>query len=400
MTNIYEVIIIGGGASGLMCAATTSKKKCSTLLLEHNNSFGKKILISGGGRCNFTNINTSYANFVSENTNFSKSALANYTANDFIELVNKHSIEFYEKKLGQLFCTQSAKNILNLLITECENNNAILKCNVSIKEVIQNDNKFTVKTNKETFTCSNLVIASGGLSIPKIGASDFGYKIAKQFGHKVTKLFPALDGFRLDKELDFFKDLAGNSFECTITTQDQMSFKESILFTHKGLSGPVSLQASLHWKVNESIYINLLPSINLFEAIKQIKQGSKPVRIKKILTPHLPNKFIECFLNYYSIENKSPQEMSIKEIIKIDKLFHRWEIFPHSTIGYNKAEVTRGGVSTKELSSKTMESKLCKGLYFIGEVVDVTGWLGGFNFQWAWSSAFAAGMNIAHSNDQ
>jgi len=394
LQKTYDVIIIGGGASGLMCALSSSKENLSTLLLEHNSSFGKKILISGGGRCNFTNTQSSFENFVSENLHFSKSALAQYTPEDFLELVHAHKIEFYEKKLGQLFCKNSAREILEMLLSECARYNAELQSSTKVQSIQKVEDTFHVQTEKTTYFSKNLVIATGGLSIPKIGASDFGYKIAKEFGHKVTKLHPALDGFRLDQDLDFFKELSGSSLECLIQTKNKKSFQENILFTHKGLSGPAALQASLHWKIGEEIKIDLLPQLSLEDELLKEKERKSLKNIKNLIAAFLPKKFVDHFFSFYKIPNTEITNTSNEKIKEIAQQFHNWRIKPHSTVGYNKAEVTRGGISTKELSSKTLESKLCKGLYFIGEVVDVTGWLGGYNFQWAWASAHAASKGI------
>lgn len=393
----FDAIIVGAGAAGLMCAFQASLRGRKILLLDHSAQMGGKILISGGGRCNFTNKNVSSLNFVSENTHFAKSALTRFSSEEFLELVKKHKIDFYEKKLGQLFCKNSARDILNMLEKECHNHNVEIKLAVSIQSVKKDNDLFQLQLGPTIYTAPSLVVATGGLSIPKLKSSDWGYRIAKQFSLKVTKTAPALDGFVLGDDLSDkkIKELSGLSIDCCMTT-NKMSFRENLLFTHKGLSGPVSLQCSLHWNSGDEIQINLLPDLKIEDILKKNKEEKQKTQFKNYLAQLLPLRFAETFIELYfkSIAETPLCQLSDKSILEISKKIHSWTIIPQSTVGYSKAEVTRGGVDTNELSSKTMESKKVSGLYFIGEVVDVTGWLGGYNFQWAWSSAWAAAQNL------
>jgi predicted Rossmann fold flavoprotein len=338
-----------------MCAIEAGKRGRSVLVLERNDAAGKKIRISGGGRCNFTNVHTTPDNFISGNPNFHKSALARYTPNDFIALVKRHRIAFHEKKLGQLFCDGASQQIIDMLKAECASVNAgiLLNCRV---ESIRKRERFALHTSEGEFECSSLVVATGGLSIPKLGATDFGYTVARQFGLKVTELKPALVGLVLDPELKPFLDLHGVSLDAVVRC-GRVSFRENILFTHRGLSGPAILQISSYWNAGNTITFDLLPD-------------EKPVKA-------LPRRFMQVWNGQVTPEK-----------------LHEWSVIPRRTEGYPKAEVTLGGVDTRELSSQTMESKKVQGLYFIGEVVDVTGHLGGFNFQWAWASGFAAGQVV------
>lgn len=380
----FDVIIIGGGAAGLFCAIEAGKRGRRTLLIEHNSQIGRKILISGGGRCNFTNKEVSANNFISQNPHFCKSALARYTPQDFIELVKKHKIQFYEKKLGQLFCRESSRNIVEMLLMECEKVKVEIKVNCSVKNVSKNE-KFSVETNQGIFESESLVIATGGLSFPKIGATDFGYKIARQFGLKIVETRPSLVPLVFANQN--FSKLAGVSID-SIVKSGKREFRENILFTHRGLSGPAILQISNYWQKEKPISIDLLPNENALQILEN-NQTSKQ-NLDNFLSKFLPNRFAESFIG----NSKPINQISKKDISKIAESLNNWQVLFNETEGYHKAEVTLGGVSTDELSSQTMESKKVKGLFFIGEVMDVTGWLGGYNFQWAWSSGFACGQEV------
>ena len=384
----FDVIIIGAGAAGLFCAAEAGKRGRKVLVIEHNAQVGRKILISGGGRCNFTNIYTKPENFISNNPHFCKSALARYTPNDFIELVKKHKIEFYEKKLGQLFCRESSRLIVEMLLQECRKAKVEIRTNCSVKEVSKN-NLFEIETNQGIFTSESLIIASGGLSFPKIGATDFGYRVARQFGHKVVGTKPSLVALVFAGEKNF-SPLAGISVDSIVST-GRASFRENILFTHRGLSGPAILQISNYWQKEKAVAIDLLPSENAFELLEKNRESRQ--NLDNFLSRFLPNRFAEIF-TARQFSNKPLYQLNKKEIEQIAAKLNNWQVKFGETEGYHKAEVTRGGIDTNELSSQTMESKKVTGLYFIGEVVEVTGWLGGYNFQWAWASGFAAGQSI------
>jgi predicted Rossmann fold flavoprotein len=383
----YDVIIIGAGAAGLMCAIVAGKRGRKVLIIEHAEKIGKKILISGGGRCNFTNIDAKPENFISENLHFSKSALARYTPQDFLSLVEKHNIKYHEKKLGQLFCNTSAKEIIAMLQKECDDAGVEIKVNCTVTGIIKNE-KFTIKTNIGDFEPESVVIASGGISIPQMGATDFGYKIAKQFGLNLTKILPGLVPFVIKNNP--FAELSGVSVDSVVSCNGT-SFRENILFTHKGLSGPAILQISSYWNDGNEISINLLPDKNITQLIEDSKASK--IELLNLLSQHLPKRFAEKWCELY-FKSKLINRLSEKDIKLISDKLHSFKIIPDGTEGFGKAEVTKGGIDTGELSSKTMESKKVKGLYFIGEVVDVTGWLGGYNFQWAWASAYAAGQFV------
>jgi predicted Rossmann fold flavoprotein len=389
-----EVIIIGAGAAGLMCAIEAGKRHRQALVLEHTNKAGKKILMSGGGRCNFTNYNITAENYISHNPHFCKSALSGYSQWDFIDLVNRHHIPFHEKKQGQLFCDNKSKDILEMLLAECEINNVTIRLNTKIENINQiDDYHFMVKTNQGNFHCQSLVIASGGLSMPSMGSSPFGYKIAEQFGIKVWPTRAGLVPLTLhntDKEK--LSALSGIAVPSVVSTMQQ-SFRDNILFTHRGISGPAILQISSYWHPGEKIIINLLPEINLMAQLNIHKHQQPQKQLKTIMSDYLPKRLIETFLTFELAEKKLlalPQS----ELAQVAKQFTTWVLSPNATEGYRTAEVTLGGVDCDALSSKTMTVKQVKGLYFIGEAVDVTGWLGGFNFQWAWSSGWAAGQVV------
>lgn len=385
----FDAIIIGGGAAGLFCAAEAGKRGRKVLVIEHNVQVGRKILISGGGRCNFTNTGTKAENFISKNPHFCKSALARYTPQDFIELVKKHRIEFYEKKLGQLFCKESSRLIVEMLLAECRIGKVEIRTNCSVKKIEKNE-FFEIETNQGIFVSESLVIATGGLSFPKIGATDFGYKIARQFGLKIVETRPSLVPLVFEKVEQSFKKLAGVSID-TIVSSGKNSFRENMLFTHRGLSGPAILQISNYWQKEKAVSFDLLPdadALELFEKNRESKQN-----LDNFLSKFLPNRFAEIF-TAENFPNKPLNQLSRKEFEKIAENINNWQVKFNETEGFHKAEVTLGGVDTNEISSQTMEVKHIKNLYFIGEITDVTGWLGGYNFQWAWSSAFAAAQSL------
>jgi len=386
----YDVIIIGGGAAGLFCAIEAGKRGRRVIVLEHSERVGKKIAISGGGRCNFTNAWTSPDNFLSANPHFCKSALARYTPTDFISLVERYNIPYYEKKLGQLFCRDSSQRIIDLLLSECEDARVKVHCGCQVLDVSK-DGVFALVTNQGRLTAESLVIATGGLSIPPLGATDFGYRIARKFGLRIEEVRPALVPFTLAANvLQEFSPLSGISVDAVVQTNGA-EFRENILLTHRGLSGPAILQASLYWKPDAAILIDLLPDIDMHDLLKS-KQDSD-LQLVNVLAEHLPRRFAQAWCKMF-VDSRQVKQLNEAELQGISNSLHRFEIRPAGTEGFRKAEVTAGGVSTSELSSQTMEARNVPGLYFIGEVVDVTGELGGYNFQWAWSSAYAAGQNV------
>jgi predicted Rossmann fold flavoprotein len=380
----FDAVIIGAGAAGLFCAMEAGKRGRRVALLEHADRVGKKILISGGGRCNFTNIHTRPDNFISANPHFAKSALARFTPADFIALVEKHRIAYHEKTLGQLFCDRSAQEIVSMLEAECTSANISTFLNCRILGVQRADG-FTVQTASTEFHAPVLVIAAGGLSIPKMGATSFGYDLARQFGLKIIPTKPGLVPLVLsEKDRKRYCDLAGVSSEVIASAADH-AFREKFLFTHRGLSGPAILQISSYWQKDSPIHLDIAPGCNVTEAIQGAKFRTLTAA-RNALQGVLPKRFAERWLEW-----NGPSAWTNQGIAELEDKLHDWQIIPTTTEGYEKAEVTTGGVDTGELSSKTMESKRVPGLYFIGEVVDVTGHLGGFNFQWAWASAAAAG---------
>ncbi|HQZ94924.1 MAG TPA: NAD(P)/FAD-dependent oxidoreductase [Pyrinomonadaceae bacterium] len=383
----YDSIIIGGGAAGLFCAFSAGRRGKKVLVLEHNAEVGRKILISGGGRCNFTNIHTKPENFISQNPHFCKSALSRYSPQDFVNLVQKHKIAYYEKKLGQLFCRDSSRAIVEMLLAECRAARVEIKTGGSVTGVEKN-NTFTVETSNGIFESKTLVVACGGLSFPKIGATDLGYRIARQFKLKIVETRPSLVALVLDGSS--YSSLAGVSLD-TVVTAGKTSFRENILFTHRGLSGPAILQISNYWSNGGSISIDLLPDSNAIELLEKGRASNQ--NIGNYLSQFIPQRFTKDFAER-NFPNKPLSHLNKKDLEKIGKSLNNWQVKFRETEGYDRAEVTLGGVSTAELSSQTMESKKIPGLYFIGEVVDVTGWLGGYNFQWAWASAFAAASAI------
>lgn len=393
MNNLYDVIIIGGGAAGLMAASTSSKRGFKTLVLEGNKILGRKILISGGGRCNFTNLYTESNNYLSSNSHFHKSALKRFSPYDFLDLIQKHKIEYFEKKDGQLFCKTSAREIISLLENECNEGGAEIIMSAKVHSVKKTEN-FEIDSSKGIFSARNIIIATGGLPISQIGATDFGLKVAKLFGHSLKDTNPALVPFTLSEDLlNETSKLSGVSLEAKITTKSN-SIIEDILFTHKGLSGPGVLQASLYWNRGERLFLDFLPRVSEEEFLQLFRKHSKK-SVDSVLKMILPKRFVEFWCQFEQISlTKKVAEYSKKDHLDIINNIKSFEVRPSGTEGYRKAEVMKGGVCTDDISSKTMESKKTKGLYFVGEVVDVTGQLGGFNFQWAWASGNAAGSSI------
>ena len=389
----YDVIVIGAGAAGLMCAIEAGKRGRSVLLIDHANKVGKKILMSGGGRCNFTNYYIEPERYISHNPHFHKSALSRYTQWDFIKLVESHNIPYHEKTLGQLFCDDKAKDIVNMLLVECGKHKVQIRLKTSVNKIEKKDT-FIVTTSFDTLSAESLVIATGGLSIPTMGASPFGYEVAKQFGLKVWPTRAALVPFTLqlaDKEK--YAELSGISAEAIVSSVSN-SFQENILFTHRGLSGPAILQISSYWNPGETVGINFFPNKNLKQTLLQYKQENNQQKIKTILSEDLSKRMLQQLIPT-SIAESTLSNLSHKAIEELSEALHNWEIKPGGTEGYRTAEVTLGGVDCDAVSSKTMECNTVPNLYFIGEVLDVAGWLGGYNFQWAWASAHAAGTAIA-----
>lgn len=392
MMTDFDAIIIGGGASGLMCAIAAGQRGRRVLLLERAEKVGKKILISGGGRCNFTNLHVSAENYLSKNPHFCKSALSRFTPADFIALVEKHGIRYHEKTAGQLFCDGSAAEIVQMLLAECAAAGVEIQTGCTV-ESIRQDEVFSVRTNFGEYRAASLVIATGGLSIPKMGATDFGLRVAKQFGLKVVPPSPGLVGLRLGgAELRALDGLSGVSVTAEVSCGGQ-SFREAILFTHHGLSGPAILQISNYWRRGQSITINFLPDVDLAELISERQKTHPNATLKTPLSEWLPKRLVQRWLAP-PFDTKKLKQLLPNEVDAVVRAFQAWEVSPTGTEGFKKAEVTRGGVDTAELSSKTFETKRVRGLFFIGETVDVTGWLGGYNFQWAWASGWCAGQFV------
>lgn len=393
-----DVLIIGAGASGLYCAMTAAQRGRSVLVVDHANKAGKKILMSGGGRCNFTNYVVEPENFIGDNGHFCKSALTRYNPWEFIGLVEKHGIPYHERDYGQLFCDDSSKDILNLLLDECSEAGAKVQLKtdiITIKSLPQSNDKqgFIVETSKGTIYCHSLVIATGGLSIPTMGATGFGYEVAQQFGHQIIPTSAGLVPFTFtDKVGDMIASLAGISLD-VVAFNERISFPRPMLFTHRGLSGPAMLQLSNYWQVGEAIHINLVPNVDIGELLQQAKAQHPKQLIRSVLSEYFPKKLLLALQDLHWSDFKDKELANIKDetLITLGDKINNWTIKPSGTEGYRTAEVTRGGVNTDEVSSKTFESKLQPNLYFIGEVLDVTGWLGGYNFQWAWASGKACG---------
>jgi len=392
---IYDVIIIGAGAAGLMCATTAAKRGKKTLILDHAKRPGKKILISGGGRCNFTNYYIEPEKFICENPHFCKSALSQYTQWDFIALVEQYKIAYHEKTLGQLFCDDSAKDILNMLLSECENEGVTSEYQIDVlsTEKIEPD-LFKIETNKGVFNCKSLVIATGGLSMPKLGATSFAFKTAENFGLNVLPTRAGLVPFTLPPELKTpLSDVSGVSLPISVSSGG-MSFNEDLLVTHRGLSGPAILQISSYWEPGSDISINLLPNANFNEVLSEAIINNPNQTLLVFLSTLFARRFSEKLISILNFENIPINQLSKVKRAGIESNITNWLIKPSGTEGYRTAEITLGGVDTDQLSSKTMEVKSIKGLFFIGECIDVNGWLGGYNFQWAWSSGWVAGQNV------
>lgn len=386
-----DVLIIGAGAAGLMCGIEAAKRKRSVLILDHSNKPGKKILLSGGGRCNFTNLNTSPNNYLSQNPNFCISALKRYTPYHFLDLVNYYKTPYHEKTFGQLFCDHSSKDILDILLTECKKYRAEIRLQCHI-ESIKKQQQFHISTNLGHFNAASLVIATGGLSFPTMGASPFGYRVAEQFGLNVLPVRAGLVPLTLqEKDLQNFSDLSGVSVLVNAKAK-KMSFKENLLFTHRGLSGPSILQISSYWQSPDPLTIDWLPEIDWDSFVLEKKQLRPKAELKTILAEILTQRVANRFADLNDFPNKPLNQLSDKQLKQIGEFLKNWPIKPNGTEGYRTAEVTLGGIDTDELSSKTMMSKKHEGLFFIGEVVDVTGQLGGYNFQWAWASGHCAGQ--------
>lgn len=386
----YDVIIIGAGAAGLMCAATAGYRGRRVLVLDHANKPGKKILMSGGGRCNFTNLNSTPANFLSDNPHYCISALKRYTPQDFLELVDRHGIEHEEKAPGQLFCKDSAKDILNMLLTECEWAGAEVRMKTAVDRITETDSGYRLRVGSGDLTCESLVIATGGLSIPTMGATAFGYRVAEQFGLHILPTRAGLVPFTLQPELkEQLAPLSGVSCPVDVQCHDQ-HFREPMLVTHRGLSGPAMLQISSFWEPGDSLAINLLPACQIKDDLLSLRKTRPQSTIANYLTQHLPKRFAQAFNELHGWTGPL-QGYKNSDIEQVADTLGQWSIKPSGTEGYRTAEVTLGGVDTRQLSSKTMAVLERPNLYFIGEVVDVTGHLGGHNFQWAWASGVAAG---------
>ena len=391
MTKKYDVVIVGAGAAGMMSAIEAGKRGRKVLLVDHEKKIGEKIRIYGGGRCNFTNINTQPSKFISKNPKFVISALKQYTQNDFINLVKKHNIKFHEKKLGQLFCDKSAQQIVDMLLLECQRANVTLMKETIITDVNKQDNHYFIAVDNDKYFCSSLIIATGGLSVPKIGASKFGYDIAKKFNMDIVETLPALVPLTFnEKILAICKELSGLSLEA-IVFFNKTFFQEGMLFTHRGLSGPSILQISSYWKMGDNIRINLSPKIDISKLLEREKKLNPKKDINIILSEILPKRLVSIICKENKISGNI-SELSNKVLRQLSGSINTWVVNPIGSEGYRTAEVTLGGVNTNEISSKTMMSKKNPGLFFIGEVVDVTGHLGGYNFQWAWSSGYVAGQ--------
>ena len=379
----------------MFCAAQAGQRGLRVLLLDNGKKAGRKILMSGGGRCNFTNLYTEPAAYLSQNPHFCKSALARYTQWDFIDLVNRHGIAWHEKTLGQLFCDDSAQQIVDLLLAECEKGQVTLRLRTEIISVERDETGYTLTLNGTTVQAAKLVVASGGLSMPGLGASPFGYQLAQQFGLEVLPTRAGLVPFTLHKPLlEQLQALSGVALPTTITAQDGTLFKEAMLFTHRGLSGPAVLQISSYWQAGEFVHVDLSPETSLDDFINVQRAAHPNLSLKNSLAKILPKRLVEILQLLQQLPDVSLKQLNSKQQTALVTLLHHWPVQPNGTEGYRTAEVTLGGVDTAQLSSKTMEAKSVPGLHFIGEVVDVTGWLGGYNFQWAWSSAWACAQGL------
>jgi predicted Rossmann fold flavoprotein len=390
----HQVLVIGGGAAGLMCAATAATNGRSVLLVEHANRVGKKILMSGGGRCNFTNTGTTPANYLSSNPHFCRSALARYTPRDFIGLVEKHRIAYHEKELGQLFCDDSSKQIVAMLLAECAQAGARIATSCSIEQVVAADGGgYTLHTSQGVFSAPSLVVASGGLSIPSMGASGFGYALARQFGHDVLATRAGLVPLTLSgRPQEQLADLAGVALPVRAQC-GKAAFENAMLVTHRGISGPAILQISSYWQPGQALHLDLLPGRDALEVLQQQRVERPAAELKTVLSDLLPRRFAVRLCEHW-LQNRPMKQFNAPQLRQVADLLRAWPLVASGTEGYRTAEVTLGGVDTRQVSQSTFESKLAPGLHFIGEVLDVTGWLGGYNFQWAWASGHAAGMAV------
>lgn len=391
----FDAIIIGAGAAGMFCAAMAGQAGSRVLLIDNGKKPGRKILMSGGGRCNFTNLYTEPAAYLSQNPHFCKSALARYTQWDFIDMVGKHGIAWHEKTLGQLFCDDSAQQIVDMLVAECEKGQVTTRLRSEVLDIEHGEEGFTLRLNGGEVHTGKLVIASGGLSMPGLGATPFGYRVAEQFGLKVLPTRAGLVPFTLHKPLlEALQVLSGVSVPSVITAESGTSFRESLLFTHRGLSGPAVLQLSSYWQPGEFVSVNLLPDTDPDAFINEQRTAHPNQSLKNTLAMLLPKRLVECLQKLEQIPDVTLKQLNVRQQSELVATLQSWRVQPNGTEGYRTAEVTLGGVDTNELSSRTMEAKKVRGLYFIGEVVDVTGWLGGYNFQWAWSSAWACAQAL------
>ncbi|EPB6468679.1 BaiN/RdsA family NAD(P)/FAD-dependent oxidoreductase [Cronobacter dublinensis] len=392
----FDAIIVGAGAAGLLCAALAGQAGRRVLVLDNGKKPGRKILMSGGGRCNFTNLYVEPSAYLSANPHFCKSALARYTQWDFIDLVGKHGIAWHEKTLGQLFCDDSAEQIVTMLMAECEKGGVTVRLRSEVLGIARDENGYTLTLNGGAVQTPKLVIASGGLSMPGLGATPFGYKVAEQFGLKVLPTRAGLVPFTLHKPLlEQIQTLSGVSVPAVVTADDGTVFRESILFTHRGLSGPAILQISSYWQPGEWVTVNLLPDVDAGAFIDEQRAAHPNQSLKNTLAMLLPKRLVECLQSLGQLPDVTLKQLNSRQQQELLETLHGWRVQPNGTEGYRTAEVTLGGVDTHELSSRTMEARNVPGLYFIGEVVDVTGWLGGYNFQWAWSSAWACAQALA-----
>ncbi|QIM67091.1 hypothetical protein A4G16_06745 [Mannheimia granulomatis] len=389
----FDVVIIGAGAAGLFCGAQLGQAGKKVAVLDSGKKIGRKILMSGGGFCNFTNMDVSAANYLSQNRHFVKSALSRYTQWDFISLVAAYGISYHEKELGQLFCDESSEQIVDLLKAECDKGNVEIFLRQAVISVEKFANFFQISTASEQFQTDNLVIATGGLSMPALGASPFGYQIAEQFGIPVTSPRASLVPFTWKESDKYFTELSGIAIPVTVSSNGK-SFNNQMLFTHRGLSGPAILQISNYWELGETVEIDLLPSDSIVGILNDLRQSSPKLQLKTVLGRYFPKKLVDLWLVQNLVTDKVIAQLSKADLAFLDQFIHHWHFLPNGTEGYRTAEVTKGGVDTDFISSKTMEAKNVEGLYFIGEVLDVTGWLGGYNFQWAWSSAFACAEGV------
>lgn len=392
--NQVDVIVIGAGAAGLFCAAEAGTRGRNVLVLDHAKKVGRKILMSGGGRCNFTNMYASPENFLSDNPHYCKSALSRYTQWDFVALVEQYGIKYHEKTLGQWFCDDSAKQIVDLLLSECDKANVKVQTRTEILRIEKTGLGFKLTTTQGDYECESLVVATGGLSMPKLGASPFGYQIAEQFGLNIKPTRAALVPFTLhDKDKDVLADLSGISVNASASCH-HTTFNENILFTHRGLSGPAVLQISSFWEPGQKVDFDLYPNGELLNELERKQQSQPDAQLSTALSYLFPKRFVQTAIDYFQLKNKPLKQFQGKQLQQVAATFHHWQLQPNGTEGFRTAEVTLGGVDTDQLSSKTMMAKDVEGLFFIGEVVDVTGWLGGYNFQWAWSSGWVAGQAV------